>query len=61
MDLSEICKLTSLKKLEHLNMKFNPVSDLPKFRPSVIFEIPSLITLNQEPVTIKEKVSDIIC
>lgn len=52
----EIEHVKSLKMLRSLNMKGNPVQELPDYRLSVLYHLQQLADLDKLKVDIKEKV-----
>ena len=56
VDLVEVTKVASNDLLRSLNLRGNPLRELPEYRPSVIFAIPQLNMLDTAAVDVVEKV-----
>jgi len=56
VDLVEVLSVSSLDLLRSLNLRGNPLLELPDYRLSVIFAIQQLTELDTQQVEISEKV-----
>ena len=56
IDMLEIQHIKKLKLLRRLNLKGNPIQELPDYRLSVLYHIQHLIELDKQRADVEEKV-----
>lgn len=61
VDLVEVTRVALIDLLRSLNLRGNPLRELPDYRLSVIFAVQQLTELDLQPVDIAEKVNFLSC
>jgi len=59
IDIREVVHLKDLPLLKNLNLSRNPIEALADYRPKVVFHLSSLIVLDNQRVTVEEKVASL--